>query len=167
MVRRALFSVAKAPSFADQFSRPAFFLFSPRNPLLTRWNNAIRYNANFIQRTWRKYFNVTLKTGRIPDCPTLKSEIPISQQPLCKQAERGGNLDAGCFFVFQLLRRLLARFLFVYSAMRPQSPHFSSRASSNIRDLRSTAAANLRAFARSARSTPIRRLRNNSTLSPR
>ncbi|KAI6202168.1 hypothetical protein M3Y96_00919800 [Aphelenchoides besseyi] len=69
-------------SIDKEISKPAFFLFSQRNPLLPRWNEAIRGNEAFIGRTFRKYFTDNFKTGKIPICQPLASDTPESQKPL-------------------------------------------------------------------------------------
>ncbi|CAD5224734.1 unnamed protein product [Bursaphelenchus xylophilus] len=63
-------------------SKPAFFLFAKNNPLLSRFNRAIRMNQQFIDRTFRKYFDVTKKTGKIPRCPLTDEDIPEAAKQL-------------------------------------------------------------------------------------
>lgn len=60
------------------------FLFSHKHPLIKRWNKAIRRNVAFIQRTFRKYFSYTRKTGKVPRCPRAEQEISEASKPLSK-----------------------------------------------------------------------------------
>ncbi|KAI6171193.1 nucleoprotein [Aphelenchoides bicaudatus] len=77
------FLVTNNVSFVlEDLVKPAYFLFSDKNPLLKRWNTAIRANDAFIRRTIHKYFHNHIKTGKIPKCPTLESEISEASKPL-------------------------------------------------------------------------------------
>ncbi|KAI6226482.1 PBPb domain-containing protein [Aphelenchoides fujianensis] len=101
-------------SIDEDIQKPAFFLFSERNPLLPRWNAAIRSNEAFIARTFRKYFTDNYLTGKIPICPTLATDIPESQKPLDIMSTFGvfliliiGWAAAGLSFTIEWLGRFV------------------------------------------------------------
>ncbi|CAD5218635.1 unnamed protein product [Bursaphelenchus okinawaensis] len=65
-----------------EVSKPAFFMFAKNNPLLSGFNHAIRMNQKFIDRAFRKYFDVNKKTGNIPRCPLTDEDIPEAAKQL-------------------------------------------------------------------------------------